>query len=283
MKSQHQRIRHSVALTLGGVLFAAFTFYVSNANALDPNTKDPRAIMKAVNDKDNGDKATSRSVWTLTDRSGRKRERVLQGWRIDFPEGTKSLMIYESPADVRNTGFLSIDYDDEKKDDDQWLYLPSLHKTTRIASADKSDSLLGSDLSYYDMSTSISLNANSFKLLEQSVNVDGDDCWLIEITPTTAKEKKESGYLKRQVWISKKSLIPVQAKAWIAKGQKLKYIKFSDIKKVDGIWTPHKFVVRTVKKDKLESSTTIVFTSFKYNQASVKDEMFTQRRLEKGL
>ena len=283
MKSQHQRFRHSVELTMGGVLFAALTLCVSNANALDPNTKDPRAIMKAVNDRDNGDKLISRSKWTLTDRSGRKRERELQLWRIDFAEGTKALMIYESPADVRNTGFLSIDYDDGNKDDDQWLYLPSLHKTTRVASADKSDSFLGTDLSYYDMSTTTNLDANSYKLLEQSVKVDGDDCWLIEVTPTTAKEKKESGYLKSQVWISKKSLLLVQVKAWVAKGQKLKYIKFSGIKKVDGIWTPHKFVVRTLKKDKLESSTTVEFTSIQYNQASVKDEMFTQRRLEKGL
>jgi outer membrane lipoprotein-sorting protein len=283
MKSQHQRFKHSINLALGGVLFAALTPSVSNANALDPNTKDPRAIVKAANDRDDGDKQITRSVWTLTDRSGRKRERVLQSWSIDFAEGTKTLMIYESPADVRNTGFLSIDYDSEKKDDDQWLFLPSLHKTTRIASADKSDSFLGTDLSYYDMSRNENIDANSYKIVQASVKVDGDDCWLIEATPKTAKEKKESGYLKRQVWISKKTLMPVQVKAWLAKGQKLKYIKFSDIKQVSGIWTPHKVVVRTVKKEKVESTTTINFTSIKLNQASVKEDDFTQRRLEKGL
>ena len=40
------------------------------------------------------------------------------------------------PGDVANTGLLSIDYDDGAKDDDQWLYLPSLKKTTRISSGD---------------------------------------------------------------------------------------------------------------------------------------------------
>jgi outer membrane lipoprotein-sorting protein len=270
-------------LALGSVLFAALILSASNASALDPKTKDPKAIVKATNDRDNGDKQISRSVWTLTDRSGRKRERVLQSWSIDFKEGTKTLMIYESPADVRNTGFLSIDYDDEKKDDDQWLFLPSLHKTTRIASADKSSSLLGSDLSYFDMSTNVNIDSYDYKLIEQSVKVDGDDCWLVEITPKTAKEKKESGYLKRHVWISKKSLLPVQVKAWLAKGKKLKYIKMSNIKQVNGIWTPHKFVVRTLKKEKVESATTVVFKSIKFNQASVKDDDFTQRRLEKGL
>jgi hypothetical protein len=41
--------------------------------------------------------------------------------------------------------------------------------------------------------------------------------------------------------------------------------------------------VRTVKKEKVESTTTINFTSIKLNQASVKEDDFTQRRLEKGL
>lgn len=283
MKSQLLRKKHSISALLSGLLFAALTLSVSNANALDPNTKDPKVIVKAANDRNDGDKQVSRSVWTLTDKSGRKRERVLQMWTLDFAEGTKTLMIYESPADVRNTGFLSVDYEDDKKDDDQWLFLPSLKKTTRIASADKSDSLLGSDLSYFDMNTSINIDAYDYKMIEQSVKVDGDDCWLIETTPKTAKEKKESGYLKRHVWISKSKLMPVQVKAWLAEGKKLKYIKMSDIKKVDGIWTPNKITVRTVKKDKVESTTTIKTTSVKFNQASVKDDIFTQRRLEKGL
>jgi hypothetical protein len=57
----------------------------------------------------------------------------------------------------------------------------------------------------------------------------------------------------------------------------------TDFKQIDGIWTPHKLTVRTVKKEKVESTTIVKFTSVKYNQASVKDNDFTQRRLEKGL
>ena len=59
-------------------------------------------------------------------------------------------MIFESPSDVQNTGLLSVDYDGAK-DDDQWLYLPSLHKATRISSGDKSGSFMGTDFTYSDM------------------------------------------------------------------------------------------------------------------------------------
>lgn len=268
--------------TIGGVLLVTIGSFASTANALDPNTKDPYKIVKASNAQDDGDRFISRSTWTLTDSTGRKRERVVQQWRLDFPEGTKNLLIYESPADVRNTGFLSIDYSDSKKEDDQWIYLPSLHKSTRIASSDKSDSFLGTDLTYYDMAKS-NVDESTYKMIEGSVKVGNDDCWLIEATPKSAKEKKESGYIKTHLWISKQSLLPVQIKAWVEKGRKLKYIKFSGIKKVDGIWTPHKISVRTVQNKKVESETVISVMSAKYNQSSINDADFTKRRLEKGL
>jgi outer membrane lipoprotein-sorting protein len=282
MKSQLQRFGRLLGLGCGGSLFVTLILSVSTANALDPNTQDARAIAKASADRDDGDKGVARSVWTITDSAGRSRERVLHRWTLDFAGGTKNLLIYESPADVRNTGFLSIDYSDANKDDDQWLYLPALHKSTRIASAQKSDSFLGTDLSYYELSKQ-NVDANDYKLIEASTKVDNEDCWLIETTPKTEKEKKESGYLKAQLWISKKTLLPLQIKAWLAKGQKMKYIKFGEIKKVDGVWMPHKIVVRTMKGEKVESSTTVQFTSVQYNQASVKEDDFTQTRLEKGL
>lgn len=260
----------------------ALSLCVATANALDPDTKDPRVIVQAANNRDDGDKRISRSIWTLTDSSGKSRKRVLRLWSIDFAEGTKTLMIYEKPADIRNTGFLSIDYTDEKKEDDQWLYLPRLHKTIRIASADRSDSFLGTDLSYYDLSRP-NVNANNYKLLKASVDVNGDDCWLIEATPKTDKEKRESGYQKSHLWFSKKTLLPVQSKAWLAKGDILKYLKLADIKQVNGIWTPYRLIVQTLKNGKVESTTTVEFTSVMFNQESVKEHDFSPRRLEKGL
>ena len=43
--------------------------------------------------------------------------------------------------------------DDPDRDDDQWLYLPALRKTKRIASSDKSGSFMGSDFNYSDMTS----------------------------------------------------------------------------------------------------------------------------------
>ena len=52
---------------------------------------------------------------------------------------------------MKNTGFLTYDYDASGKDDDQWLYLPALGKTKRIASSDQSGAFMGSDFNYSDL------------------------------------------------------------------------------------------------------------------------------------
>ncbi|MDD9942572.1 MAG: outer membrane lipoprotein-sorting protein [Myxococcales bacterium] len=273
-------LQHATLVTLafGGVTIG----HASLAAAVEPSETDPRKIAKAAEDRPDGDKGISRVSLTLVDASGRKRVRKTVQRSLDFPDGTKTLIFFESPADVRNTGLLSVDYDAGEKDDDQWLYLPSLHKATRISSADKSGSFMGTDLTYADM-TSRDTDVYDYKMLEQSVKVDGEDCWLIESRPKTDKERKETGYLKTHVWISKNKLMPLQMKAWVIEGKKIKLIKFSSIAKIDGIWVAKKLAVQTRRNNKVESSTLMEISDIKFNQGSVTDELFSQRRLEQGL
>ncbi|MFT5431181.1 MAG: outer membrane lipoprotein-sorting protein [Myxococcota bacterium] len=252
------------------------------SSAVTPDETDPNKIMAAVDARPDGDKSTARLVMVVKDSAGRERKRVVQSRSIEFSGGTKQLMLFEQPADVRNTGLLSIDYDDGNKDDDQWLYLPSLRKSTRISSSDKSGSFMGTDLSYSDM-TRQDPSSYTYKLLEQSKTVGGDDCWVIEARPKTAKAKDETGYVKSMIWVSKSKLLPVRAKNWVREGKKIKYIKFSKIKQVEGIWIAHKITAQTKRGKEVESTTVMSFQEYKLNQAGVTDADFNQRRLEKGL
>jgi outer membrane lipoprotein-sorting protein len=252
------------------------------ALALDPGTTDARKVAQAVEGRADGDKGTSRVTLTLKDNSGRERVRKLVQQSLDFAGGEKTLMFFEAPADVRNTGLLSIDYEDGKKEDDQWLYLPSLHKSTRISTSDKSGSFMGTDLTYSDM-TRKDPDAYDYSMVEQSTRVGDDECWLIEARPRTDKEKKETGYLKTHTWVSKSKLLPVQVKAWVKEGKKLKYIKFTELAQVDGIWVAKRLVVRTVRGKTVESETVMELADVRFNQPSVTDAQFSERRLEQGL
>lgn len=253
------------------------------ARALDPSTNDPRLIASTAEEQARGDRVTATITLTLADQSGRERVRKLRQMALEVEDGRKTLMFFESPADVRNTGFLSVDYDAGDRDDDQWLYLPSLRKATRIANVDRSRSFMGTDITYADMTKKDS-KLYDYKMVEASAVVDGEECWVIEARPRNEEEMKQTGYLKSQAWISKQKLLPLQAKMWVNEGKKLKYVKMTDWKKIEGIWISHKMVVRTVSgTGQLESTTRFEMSDVKLNQASVTPDQFSERRLEQGL
>jgi hypothetical protein len=110
-----------------------------------------RAIMEKLDARDDGKTIEQDMLMVLIDKNGKKRVRDMKSYGKDFGVDEYQIMFFKSPSDVKNTAFLTYDYDDASKDDDQWLYLPALKKVKRIPSADKSGSFMGSDFSYYDM------------------------------------------------------------------------------------------------------------------------------------
>lgn len=252
------------------------------AAGVPPGTTDAKAIMQAVDQRPTGDRAIRRMKMTIKDASGSKRVREVLSRSMDFAKGTKQLILFVSPADVRNTGMLTVDYDDGAKVDDQWLYLPSLRKSTRISSSDKSGPFMGSDLSFADM-TKQAVDHYDYKLVKPSARVGGEECWLIESRPRTAKAKEETGYVKSLIWVSKSKLMPLQSKHWVKQGRKIKLMKFAGIRKVSGIWVPHKIMARTIQGKKALSTTILAFSQVTFNSKQVTAKEFTQRRLEQGL
>jgi len=274
MKNLH---RFTMGLTLP-VLILSTTIKAGATSA----PLDALGIMKAVDNRKTEQNNKADLNMTIIDKKGRERKRTLLSQSIKFAEGTKMLMMFSAPADVRNTGMLSVDYESSDKDDDQWLYLPSLGKSTRIASSNKSGAFMGSDFSYADM-TQNDIADYDYQILEENIKVDGENCWLIESRPKKEKLIKETGYIKTHSWISKNKLMPLQVKAWIKKGRKLKYLKFSDIKKHDDIWIAHKLTAKTVRGKSVLSTTVLLFDNLVINAQDVSDADFTQRRLEKGI
>jgi hypothetical protein len=157
------------------VLLGAVIFNPLPAAADDPEA---RAIMEKVDARDDGDNQTSDMEMILIDKNQKQRIRKIASFSKDRNEDTLKLMFFLEPADVKDTSFLTWDYDDPNKDDDQWLYLPALRKTKRIASSDKDGSFMGSDLNYSDM-TDRNLEDYDFTL-KKEMEVNGVKTWLIK-------------------------------------------------------------------------------------------------------
>ena len=67
---------------------------------------------------------------------------------IDF----KDIRRFMSPEDTRGLSVMTWDYLDKSKDQDTFLYLPSMRKIRRVAQANKEDSFGGMDVTYFDLS-----------------------------------------------------------------------------------------------------------------------------------
>ena len=91
-----------------------------------------RAIMKKVDARDDGDTLEQDMQMILVDKKGRTRARAIKSYTKDFGKDSRQVMFFKTPADVKNTAFLTYSYDKSSKDDDQWLYLPALRKVKRI-------------------------------------------------------------------------------------------------------------------------------------------------------
>jgi hypothetical protein len=242
-------------------------------------------IITKMDRLDDGDTAISESVMILIDNKQQQRVRQLKSFRKDYGEDSKSIMFFITPADVRNTAFLTYDWDDESRDDDSWLYLPALRKPKRIASNDKSGSFMGSDFTYSDVN-GVQIEDWDYKFAKKKEEkVDGFDTWVIEGRPKKSKKDdviKRTGYLKTKTWIRKDIFMTVKAQLWVKQGKKIKYLKVKDISKVNGIWTAHEVQMTTTKRRRIEHSSILRTTKITYN-VDLQDDVFTIARMERGL
>lgn len=264
------------------ILWFSLTLLVStdHAAALDPNTSDPAVILRASFEAQAGPSTLSRMRMSIKDGSG-QRQRVLTIRSKRYSDADKTLVLIEQPADVRNTGFLSVDYHDPGHADEQWLYLPNLYRVTRIPNSGKADAFVGSDFSISDLSPQAP-ESYTLKLIAGAVKVGTEPCWQIEATPRTASVKAQTGYERTQVWVSQTTLLPVQTKAWSQDGKHVKYFKASDVRKVAGSWTAFRMQMRTMLGDAVTSETLVELLEIEKDTGQILDSDFSQQRLEQG-
>jgi len=239
-----------------------------------------REIMQKVQDRDSGDHGISDMEMILIDKKGHKRIRKIHRFSKYQGEDRQTSMFFLTPASVKNTAFLTYDYDDPNKDDDQWLYLPALRKSKRIASSDKSGSFMGSDFNYSDM-TDKNLDAYQYKILKEA-KVRDHKTWVIEALPQTQKEIEESGYKKSIVFVRQDNFVAVRALHWANQGKRMKYLDMPKLQQIDGIWTPLEMSMTSKEGKTTVHKTLLKFSNVHYNQ-KLDEATFTLRGIEKGL
>lgn len=141
-------------------------------------------------------------------------------------DGDKGLSIFDKPADVKGTAFLT--YSHSQKPDDQWLYLPALKRVKRINSKNKSGPFMGSEFAYEDISSQ-EVDKYTYKYLRDE-SLNGIDCFVVERFPTY----EHSGYTRSVAWINKQAYRPEKIVFYDRKNALLKTLSYSGYKQYLG-------------------------------------------------
>ena len=160
------------------------------------------------------------STMVLMNRAHQKRIRKMVTLSRLQRNGVDSdlLIRFRAPLDITGTAFLQIQH--SGRPDDEWIYLPALHRTRRLVADDKADSFVGSDFSYGDLMLPKVSDYKNTRLPSQSVN--GIPCYVIVSTPINAKVERHYGYSKKITWVRKDNFVEKKVEYFDRRGALLK-------------------------------------------------------------
>ena len=230
-------------------------------------------IMENVYYRPTGKDTQSELTMTLINSRGDQRERQIQQFIKDFGEQEKKIMFFLAPADVRNTSFMNWSYDEEGRDDDQWIYLPALKRVKRISSDSKSDYFMGSDFTYDDLGDRHPSKDDHRLLREEALN--GESCYVVESVP----KDPDYMYSKTVSWIVKDKWIGLKREFYDEDGDLLKVLTVKSYDEIDGYWVLLHFEMHDVQKD----HTTRMQLENVQIEKGIDDSYFSERMMKRGV
>ena len=272
MKTE-KTIKAEVKMKTRKVITVLIAFIALTISNLAIGQQTGRDIMQKVDERPDGDTRKSLMTMELINKRGSKRVRSMLSYSKDFGNDKKTIMFFQKPADVKGTGFLTWDYNEDDKDDDRWLYLPAMKKNRRISGASaKKEYFMGSDFTYDDMGNR-DIDSDNHKLLREET-LNGNDCWVIESTP----KETDDQYSKKISWIHKDNFIAVKVEYYDKQSALMKVLEVDSFKEIEGFWTATSMTMSNIQR---EHKTFINIESMEYD-IPLDDILFTVNSLEKG-
>ena len=229
-------------------------------------------VENVYNRQTSNDQQTDLTMSLINSR-GDERVRTIRQFTKDFSAMEKKIMFFKTPADVRNTSFMNWSYDDENKDDDQWIYLPALKKIKRISSDSKSDYFMGSDFTYDDLGDRHP-SQDTHKLIGEEM-INGENCYVVESIP----KDEDYMYSKTVTWIIKDKWIGLKKDFYDEDEDLLKTLTVKKFEKISGYWTILSTEMHNVQKN---HTTRMQLDNVKID-TGIADNQFTERMMRRGL
>ena len=248
------------------IALAILVVLPSAASAADPEAEG-MAIAQAIRAKaaGYGDQVVSIEM-KLENSSGQSAVRKIRVSTLERPEeATYSLIVFDSPADVRGTALLS-------RGEDQWLFLPASEQVRRISTSNRSGAFVGSEFSYEDL-TSTAVSAYSWRLLGQQP-CGSNTCLTVESRP----KDERSGYSRRILWLDASTRRPIKLEFFDRKETLLKTLSYSEWQSYESKF--ERAHLWTMQNHQTGKTTSLRFEGFKFKN-SFSESDFSQAKLKR--
>jgi outer membrane lipoprotein-sorting protein len=196
---------------------------------------------------------------------GNTRNRAISSFSYNEGDEEKSLLIFEEPANVRGTGFLTLS---EGGNEVQKLYLPALGRIQTITASQKADKFMGSDFTYEDLGDQ---NPDDYDF---ELNEEADNTAVLR-----AVKKDDSQYAYIKIYINTERYSLEKAEYFNEDDEMIKRLEATDFTNVDAnIWRANKMTMYDLSADR---KTELIWSNRAINE-SIPDWRFTERGLKRG-
>ncbi|MEN8222375.1 MAG: outer membrane lipoprotein-sorting protein [Acidobacteriota bacterium] len=197
-----------------------------------------------------------------------KKREIVKKFKSYSEGNDRSFIEFLSPVRDRGTKIL-------KKGKIIKIYYPSAERVMRLSGHMLRQSMMGSDLSYEDMTErSTKLREEYSGELLQNEFLEGAECYVLTLT----SKKKKQTYFKRKIWVDKTKYIGLKEELYSKSGKLIKESRVVDIK----FFRNRHYPVEIIMEDKLRknSSTRMIIKKIDFD-ITIPDETFSERMLMK--
>jgi len=188
---------------------------------------------------------------------------------VSFGRGLdEAAMEFVAPAREKGTKMY-------RKGDEMWLYLPSVERTQKISGHMLRQGMMGSDMSYEDMSGNTDWNEEYEGVVRGKSDVGGRPHLEVVLTA----KRPDITYQKRVTFIDEQTLVPTRQELYAISGMLVKTWEMSDVRQIDGRSYP--MAMRIEDKLKNGTYTEIKTTELEFG-VDLPTEVFSLRWLERG-
>jgi len=230
-------------------------------------------VIQKVYDRPTGNDMTGNLIMTIENSRGNQRVRKIKQFVKTVKNGEKKIMYFLSPADVKNTSFMTWSYDDASKSDDQWIYLPALKKVKRISSDSKGDYFMGSDFTYDDLGDRHPMD-DTHTILREEV-LEGKETIVIE----SVSKDEEYMYARTVTWVVKDSWIGLKKEFYDEDDELLKILTVENQQSFKDVIILTKVKMKNVQRNQF----TIMEFSDVQIDTGIPNNKFTERMMKRGI